>query len=737
MPVNINTCRVLVFFKAGYLRTILLCAIFYLFIFLPTCFAQRDKIDSLQKILPALKDTSRIDCMNALSFQYIRLLVRDSAEYFEAIANKESKALGYIHGIAESVSNQSGIFEYFDNDFIKAEVLARESLEWFKKTSNKNGINETNSNLWFAVFAQSKYDDAYSIALKQYEIFKAQNNASKMIDALQGLGVVQFQKGNYDSAFYFYQQSQQLAIANKDKVWISDMLRSFGTLYRAIGDYQTAINNYRKVFQTDTRETIQKRIDGSYETWARMEFAELFSLTNQFDSAWHYYNLFDTTKIADKDLRIYLVSTGETYLLQHNYEKALQNFWRGLTMHRKLNDRNEIKRVLLDIAKTYFALGNNSAALQYAREGLEMSLQTKSRQFIRNGYQTVYLVYDRLHETDSAYFYYQKYIAIKDIVVSDQTKGTFAAYKYEQQINLINNEKLISGQQLKIRQQQLAQSSFQKKILIIGFICLIIVSAIIFRTISLKRKNERSLRELAENELQIQKLESEKSKAELRHQATELEMQALRAQMNPHFIFNCLSSINKFVLKNESESASDYLTKFSRLIRMVLTNSKKSFITLEDELEMLRLYLEMERLRFQYSFDYHISFKNEIDPENIFIPSLLLQPFAENAIWHGLMHKEGNGYLEIALSLEEKILICTITDNGIGRYKASEIKSKSAAKQKSMGLQITAERLALLNLERNVQTSFDIEDITDDRGNPTGTKVTLRMHYRDLTEMIA
>ena len=299
MPVNISTCRVLVFYKAVYLRTILLCAIFYLFIFLPTCFAQRDKIDSLQKILPALKDTSRIDCMNALSFQYIRLLVRDSAEYFEAIANKESKALCYIHGIAESVSNQSGIFEYFDNDFIKAEVLARESLEWFKKTSNKNGINETNSNLWFAVFAQSKYDDAYSIALKQYEIFKAQNNASKMIDALQGLGVVQFQKGNYDSAFYFYQQSQQLAIANKDKVWISDMLRSFGTLYRAIGDYQTAINNYRKVFQTDTRETIQKRIDGSYETWARMEFAELFSLTNQFDSAWHYYNLFDTTKIAD------------------------------------------------------------------------------------------------------------------------------------------------------------------------------------------------------------------------------------------------------------------------------------------------------------------------------------------------------------------------------------------------------------------------------------------------------
>lgn len=169
-----------------------------------------------------------------------------------------------------------------------------------------------------------------------------------------------------------------------------------------------------------------------------------------------------------------------------------------------------------------------------------------------------------------------------------------------------------------------------KKILIGSLSALFLLGVIIFRNIALKRKNEKHRRELAENELQIQKLESERTNAELQRQSTELEMQALRAQMNPHFIFNCLSSINRFILKNESEPASDYLTKFSRLIRMVLTNSKKAFISLEDELEMLRLYLEMERLRFQDSFDYNITFKNEIDPENIFIPPLLLQPFAEN-----------------------------------------------------------------------------------------------------------
>ena len=172
-------------------------------------------------------------------------------------------------------------------------------------------------------------------------------------------------------------------------------------------------------------------------------------------------------------------------------------------------------------------------------------------------------VYDRLHKTDSAYLYYQKYIAIKEIVVSDQTKGKFAAYNYEQQINSMNNEKLISRQQLKIQHQQLAQSSFQKKILITGLMCLIIISGIIFRVILLKRKNEKSLRELAENELQIQKLENQKK-------LSELEMHALRAQMNPHFIFNSLNAINLFILENNKLQASEYLAKFSRLVRLIL-----------------------------------------------------------------------------------------------------------------------------------------------------------------------
>jgi LytS/YehU family sensor histidine kinase len=197
--------------------------------------------------------------------------------------------------------------------------------------------------------------------------------------------------------------------------------------------------------------------------------------------------------------------------------------------------------------------------------------------------------------------------------------------------------------------------------------------------------------------------------------------------MNPHFIFNSLTSINKFVLKNETDAASNYLTKFSRLIRMVLTNSKKPMISLADELEMLRLYLEMEKLRFKEAFIYCFDMDETIDAENIFIPPLLLQPFVENAIWHGLMHKEGQGRIDVGLRMENGILVCTIRDNGVGRSFAKASTSKSAQKQKSMGIDITRQRLALIDggMEEDAD-NLHIEDLYLD-GVPAGTQVTIKI----------
>ena len=227
--------------------------------------------------------------------------------------------------------------------------------------------------------------------------------------------------------------------------------------------------------------------------------------------------------------------------------------------------------------------------------------------------------------------------------------------------------------------------------------------------------------------LQLERSEKERELSEIKRKATELEMQALRAQMNPHFIFNSLNSINRFILQNNRTQASEYLTKFSKLVRMILQNSQASLISLESELEALGLYLEMEALRFNYHFNYKISVPKDLDVEELKVPPLIIQPYVENAIWHGLMHKEEKGQLDIDISEEGDHVYFKITDNGIGRKKASELASKSATKHKSMGLKITAHRIAMMQNSNGLESPVKINDLVNPDGTAAGTEIIIKM----------
>jgi len=228
----------------------------------------------------------------------------------------------------------------------------------------------------------------------------------------------------------------------------------------------------------------------------------------------------------------------------------------------------------------------------------------------------------------------------------------------------------------------------------------------------------------------------EKQLMVLRQRSTDLELKALRAQINPHFIFNCLNSINRFIMLNEPEVAADYLTKFARLIRHVLNNSQESSISLEDELESLELFLQMEKLRFNDGFQYTIHCQEDVDKAEIYIPPMLLQPFAENAIWHGLMHKKEPGHLSVEIGRENEHLICVITDDGVGRKKAEENKTNFPGRKKSYGLQLTSERLLLWNSKMETTSYLEITDLEDEFNQPMGTRITLRIRYVESKEFI-
>lgn len=207
----------------------------------------------------------------------------------------------------------------------------------------------------------------------------------------------------------------------------------------------------------------------------------------------------------------------------------------------------------------------------------------------------------------------------------------------------------------------------------------------------------------------------------------ETEMKALRAQMNPHFIFNSLNSINRYIVKSDQVTASNYLTKFAKLIRLILDSSANATTNLEQEIELLRLYIDMECLRFKDQFSYELTTDGSVSSQTIRIPSMIIQPYIENAIWHGLLHKEEKGHLKIGFSLRDHKLAVIIEDNGIGREKAAALRSRDALKQKSYGLRITGDRIEIANNLYGLNARIEIEDLYDENKTPAGTRVILEI----------
>lgn len=220
-------------------------------------------------------------------------------------------------------------------------------------------------------------------------------------------------------------------------------------------------------------------------------------------------------------------------------------------------------------------------------------------------------------------------------------------------------------------------------------------------------------------------VQNNKRKSAIQSQIKESQLQALRVQMNPHFLFNSLNSIQEFIMLQDKRAANKYLGQFSKLMRTILNMSDKERISLEEEIDALQLYLSLEVMRFEDAFEYDIKLRGDFSPAQISIPPMLIQPYVENAILHGLNPKEGEKVLDISFSFQDKTLICSITDNGIGREKALAIKQKKISQFPSKGTSLTEKRLRLLNAAYKQNLNVETIDLKDEFGNAAGTKVIL------------
>ena len=679
------------------------------FLLCTVCFAQDDNLDSLKKTLSTLHDTARIPCIVKIWVHYMHNPNKDSAVFYSNLCYEESKKFNSTNGIAQSFTMKARIARKFDRDFRRAETIIHEAINWFNHSTDKTNIEYAYEEAAISLFDQYKYDEAGPYLDRWY--YWAEKNGNR--DALQSKLGFEYEGyrdiGEYDKAFEAFQKNQQLNQRFDGKK--SELYENYvlAELQRRMGNYPVALTYYHKVIAAF-------KDLGSENIWFRISYPELFAMNGQFDSARYYYNLIDSSKLNEHDRRFYLVSIGEFYLLQKKYDEALSPLLRGLQDHREAGDTNDVKRALIGIAKAYAGLGQDASALFYTRHALDLSIRSHAKQYIMEGYQILYEIYQRRNQSDSAFKYYQKYVTQKEIVANDVVKGKFAAYDYQQQIALLDKDQIV-------QKQKLQKEKTRRNILIGAFAIALLLGAFSIRNIQLKRKKDKLQHLMTEANTQLENRKKEQQLAEIQQQKTELEMQALRAQMNPHFIFNSLNSINMFILENNKLRASEYLSKFSRLVRLILQNSQEAFIPLERELEALQLYLELESLRFDNKFDYKISVDNQIDTTVLKVPPLIIQPYVENAIWHGLMHKKDKGHLDIALYPEEKILFCKITDDGIGRNKATELASKNPQGHKSTGMRITADRIAVNQQNKQADMHVTIRDLMMSDGSAGGTEV--------------
>ncbi len=606
-------------------------------------------IDSLEKALPLLHDSARVDCLIELSRSYFEAVQKrysDSAMATVRQAYKEASALNYIKGLGDACL-QLGVISFWHLcNFIESEKNYREAISWHQKIQNHNGLGFGYRGLGSSLFNQGSADEAIKAFEQSVLHFRKAGNQVMLADLTDWFGYVYELKEDFEKHFEYVKKALQEKKRINDNRGIIWSFYNLSQIYQLVGDYETALDYLRQSSQQATKQSIK------WQPYRSM--GHLFLYMGNYDSSIYYFQEMLQIKPSDGPA---LAGLGKLYMFRKEYDKALDYLQQALIIFEKTTDPGRGISVKVDVGKTFTGMKLYSKALEYARECLTMASQTDNKPVMQSGYEIHWKVYEELKNTDSTYFYFQKFVTLKDSLEDAKFK-----LQYLQKLALYNVETKEEQQQAhidllnkdnQVKQQHLQKEALQKKILIGSLAALGLMGIIFLRNITLKRKNEKHRREMAENELKIQKLENERTKAELQQQATELEMQALRAQMKPHFIFNSLNSINSFILQNNRAQASEYLTKFSRLVRMILQNSQASLITLESELESLKLYLDLESLRFNYHFDYKISVPNDLDISVLKVPPLIIQPYVENAIWHGLMHKEEKGQLDIEVSQED------------------------------------------------------------------------------------
>ena len=526
-------------------------------------------------------------------------------------------------------------------------------------------------------------------------------------------GSIYLQKGDIPFALSYYNQAMFINEEQKNEYGIASNLSNIGYIYLTnLNDLNRAYECYDKALK------ITNKLGKKYRWLAGnilSIISEIYFKKNDIPLALEYIE--KSLNISQQEGNLTGMADAfnnraKVYLKLNKISQAIGESLKSNSFYEKAGDKEGYSKNLILLGELYFKQNNFSLAEEQLSEAIKTARENNYRSIIKEASSLLQKIYFRQGKWKES-----AEMAEMNNQIRDSIENTGVSMKILRDLIYFENRnealrdsiRFISAQREKdkqIQKQQL-QNEEQKLLrnaIIFGLIGLIVMGAILFNRYRISRQQK-------ENILQITALETEQK--------------LLRAQMNPHFINNSLNSIQSLILENEPIEAGEYLATFSRLTRAIMDQTNKKSIPLGKEIETLKMYLEMEMLRFSDKFDFKIELHPDVNPENLFIPPLLIQPFVENSILHGIIHLEGKGEIIVSFKKNNVTLTCTITDNGIGREKSKEINSQKMRQGNSMATELAKNRLRLMN--RNPSRGVRIIDLKNEKLEAIGTRVILNI----------
>jgi len=590
------------------------------------------------------------------------------------------------------------------------------SLEYCKATDTLlTAFNY--SEIGYAYYMKDETRNALNYRLKAADIYNKISDRQREAITHMSIGKFYEDLNINDSIFYYYNKALMYFTETQDTSRIISLYFGLGSAYFNMSLFANAEKNIQKalnysILSKNTLKTAYcysrigeiyimtgKNIDLTIDLLKKsVQIYESTDLGNYRDinDMYFAYSLFANAYIikarqtGQKEYAdscyIYSKKSGDYYLSTGSYFDYLQTqyvYVKYLIFYKKYN-----------------------AALS-TLQGLRKYVTDNSSIFTLADYNDkLYEIYLHLGDYKNALKYHEEYMKYKMAYVSDSTLNSIKDAEVERTHLLDSINHHYETLQIKAEHQnELHRKQLQTRLLMCMAVIIIMFGVVFFFFYKTTREN---------------------IEMSLRQRALEIERTLLRTQMNPHFIFNSLNSIQSFITTNNPQNASRFLSKFSKLMRMILNNSLQQFVLLSDELTSLSLYLDLEQVRFGNRFSYKIDIADDVEEDLVKVPPMLIQPFVENAILHGIMHKPSDGLITISLTSNgNDTITCKITDNGVGRKAAAEIESKNENTHKSVGMQLTRDRLQDLNIKTKSEQSCVITDLYDENGNAAGTQVTI------------